>query len=473
MSKPNIFVYMIDTQRSANMSCHGYRRETTPNIDRIAADGCLFENHFTNSMWSLPSQASFFNGKYLCGHGCGDQYQFMEDDFPTVSEALNSVGYLTAAIQPNPWVQQDSGNLGRGFTEWLNPRDLDEVPPYTKEEAGESFTQAWKNVGLIEKWLEDHESDDRPWLLFALSGEPHMKYWAPEPWRSEFLMPGVSVEEAEVIPQLQFSGTAGEVVLTPEQWAIVRSLRDGATASVDHAIGEIYRNFERRGLLDNTLFIVTSDHGDSHGEHGFHTGHCQVALYDTTLWVPLVMRLPGLFEGGQRVKHLVQTVDFMPTALELAGVEDEDIWSHMHGKSLTQALGEQPIREFALAELQKPLEPFHWVKREHPRVDIRQWNRHLKSARTHEWKYIWASDSRDELYHVAEDPDEQQNLINEQPAVAAELYEKMENLLLSLDRRDYGDCLKLTGHVTVDPDVAARLEAWGLYRRVLGAERKE
>ena len=187
----------------------------------------------------------------------------------------------------------------------------------------------------------------------------------------------------------------------------------------------------------------------------------------------ITARRQGLFEGGQRVKHLVQTVDFMPTALELAGVEDEDIWSHMHGKSLTRALGDEPVREFALAELQKPLEPFHWVKREHPHVDIRQWNRHLKSARTHEWKYIWASDGRDELYHVAEDPDEQKNLIAERPEVAADLYEKMEDLLLSLDRRDYGDCLKLTGHVTVDPDVAARLEAWGLYRRVIGANRKE
>ncbi len=97
----------------------------------------------------------------------------------------------------------------------------------------------------------------------------------------------------------------------------------------------------------------------------------------------------------------------------------------------------------------------------------------MKSARTHEWKYIWASDGRDELYHVAEDPDEQKNVIHEYPQVAAELYQKMEDLLLSLDRRDYGDCLKLTGHVTVDPEVAARLEAWGLYRRVIGGNARE
>ncbi|HUS81319.1 MAG TPA: sulfatase, partial [Armatimonadota bacterium] len=281
MKRPNIFIYMMDTQRSANMSCYGYRRQTSPSIDAIAADGCLFENHFTNSMWSLPSQASLFTGKYLCGHGCGDQYQFMEDDFPTLAEALSGAGYLTGAIQPNPWVQQDSGNVGRGFTEWINPRDAEAVPPYTPEEADGSFVPAWKNVGLIEKWLDDHAGDDRPWLLFALSSEPHMKYAPPEPWLSEFLEPGISPEDALAIPQSQFSGTAGEIVLTADQWAVVRSLRDGATASVDHAIGEIYRNFAGRGLLDNTLFVVTSDHGDSQGEHGFHTAHCQTALWDT------------------------------------------------------------------------------------------------------------------------------------------------------------------------------------------------
>ena len=94
------------------------------------------------------------------------------------------MGYLTAAIQPNPWVQQDSGNLGRGFTEWLNPRDLDEVPPYTKEEAGESFTQAWKNVGLIEKWLEESNEIEGDWETIGRKVEEKIKRelnkWADE-----------------------------------------------------------------------------------------------------------------------------------------------------------------------------------------------------------------------------------------------------------------------------------------------------
>jgi len=473
VKRPNFFIFMLDTQRHVNMSCYGYHRPTTPNIDRIGAEGVVFENHFTNSVWSLPSQTSLFTGKYLSGHGCGVCYQFLEDGIPTLAEALNDTGYLTAAINPNPWVQQDSGNCGRGFQEYLNPRKMEDVPPYTKKEAGESYGPSWKLVGLVEKWLDDHKDDKRPWLLFVLTAEPHMKYWAPQPFRKRFLLPGVDDEYAGKIPQNQFSGTAGEVVLSEKEWEIVRSLRDGATACVDDRIGRIYDNMRKRGILDDTVFIVTSDHGDTQGEHGFHTAHCQTAIWDTLLHTPLVIRYPDGFPGGVRVEHIVQTVDVMPTLLEMAGVTDENVWNEMHGKSLLQTVKGKPIREFAVAETQKPLEPFHWIMREHPGYDIRVFNRHLKCARTLEWKYIWASDGQDHLYHVAVDPDEQKNLIREKKEIADELRLKLENFLLSIDRRDFGDCLKLTGHVKVDPDIARRLQAWGLYRRIIGAPRQE
>ncbi|MGD8239781.1 MAG: sulfatase-like hydrolase/transferase [Armatimonadota bacterium] len=288
-----------------------------------------------------------------------------------------------------------------------------------------------------------------------------------------FLLEGVEDDLAKRIPQQQFSGTAGEVTLTQRQWEIVRSLRDGETACVDERIGMIYDNMARRGILDDTAFIVTADHGDTQGEHGFHTAHCQTAIWDTMLHTPLVIRYPHGFGGGRRILDLVQTVDVMPTILAMAGVGDEAVWREMQGYSLTDVATGPAVREFAVAETQKPLEPFHWILNEHPNVDIRVFNRHLKAARTHEWKYIWSSDANDELYHVATDRDEQKNVVAEHRDVAEELRVKLEEFLLSMDRRDYGDCLKLTGHVTVDPDIAARLEAWGLYRRIIGASRKE
>jgi hypothetical protein len=129
-----------------------------------------------------------------------------------------------------------------------------------------------------------------------------------------------------------------------------------------------------------------------------------------------------------------------------------------------------------MSEVFTALEPMHLIMARHPEPDAfdpRVFNRFLKSARTLEWKYIWASDGRDELYRVTDDPDEQKNVIALYPQVAKDLFKKMEAYLLTLEQRDFGDQLKHTGHVRVDPDIEKRLAAWGLYRRILPAPKKQ
>lgn len=473
MKRPNIFIYMIDTARQRNMSCYGYHRPTTPQISRIAHEGAIFDNHFTAACWSLPSQASFMTGKHVCGHGCGDRYQFLEPGIPTLAEVLNRQGYHTAAIQPNPWVQQDEGNVMRGFTEFHNARGWDPVPPYTPVEGESDTGMCWKMVGWVEDWFEKNANREEPWLLFVLTGETHMKCWPPRKYREQFLPPGFPDDKAEAVPQNQFGGTAGMVTMTAPDWEIARCLRDGEMAYVDNAIGAIFDNMRKRGILDDTVFIVTSDHGDSHGEHGFHTGHCQTAIWDTMLHTPLVIRYPGRVPPETRVKHLASNIDVMPTILELAGIDDSEANEHMHGASLLRTISDEPVHDFVMAEVQKALEPMHWIPRDYPGFDYRIFNRHIKAARSLEWKYIWTSDARDELYNVAVDPDEQKNVIREQPQIAEGLRVKMENLLLSLDHRDFGDRLKHTGHVKVDPEMERRLTAWGIYREVIGAPEKQ
>jgi len=482
MKRPNIFVYMIDTARSDNMSCYGYHRPTTPQISRIAEEGAIFDNHFVVGPWSLPSQVSFMTGKHTCGHGCDTAYQFLEPGIPTLAEVLNRHGYYTAAIQSNPWVQQDEGDCMRGFTDftrpgaWSGKGGLPPVPPYVPVE-GESDTGiCWKMVGWVEDWLNRNAQREEPWMLFVLTGETHMKCWPPLKYRKQFLPEGFPDDKAKAVPQSQFLGTAGVVTMTAADWEIVRCLRDGAMAYVDNAIGEILNNMRKRGILDDTIFIVTSDHGDTHGEHGHHTAHCQTALWDTMLHTPLIMRYPARIPAATRVPHLAANVDVMPTLLELCGIDDEEAKRHIQGHSLLKAIDGQPVRDFVMAEVAKALEPMHLTWREHPnrdQFDYRIYNRFLKAARTLEWKYIWTSDMRDELYHVATDAAEQTNVIAQHPDVARDLKLKMENLLLSLDHRDYGDRLKHTGHVKVDPEIERRLKAWGILREVIGAPVKQ
>ncbi len=488
---PNIFIYMIDTARQSNMSCYGYHRPTTPNASRIAEEGAIFDNHFVNSCWSLPSQASFFTGKYLSSHGCGDQYQFLEPGIPTLAEILKRHGYFTAAIQANPWVQQDEGNVMRGFEYFERPRYVNFKPgagdmhlpsnpefnipsrkPYVtiKDETDEGA--CWHMVGWIEDWLNKHGGKE-PWCLFVLTGETHMPLWPPKRYREQFLPPGYPEEKARAIPQHQFLGTAGHYTFTAAQWEIVRCLRDASMAYYDCALGEMFDNFRKRGILDDTVFVTTSDHGDTHGEHEFHTAHCQTELWDTMLHTPLIMRYPERIPAGSRVEHLAQCIDVMPTLLELAGIDDEEANQHMQGKSLLKAIDGEPIHEFIMAEQQKALEPMHLTAKWIPGFDYRVYNRHKKSARTLEWKYIWTCDALDSLYRITDDPDEQKNVIEENPAVAEELRVKMEDLLLSIDQRDFGDRLKHTGHVQVDPEIEKRLKAWGICRDIIGSPEKE
>jgi len=204
-----------------------------------------------------------------------------------------------------------------------------------------------------------------------------------------------------------------------------------------------------------------------------------MAIWDTMLHTPLIVRGPS-FPKGKRVRHLVQTVDIFPTILELAEIEEESAKSNqrlrlmvkkeMQGKSLLSALGDEPIREFAMAEVQKPLEPFAIMKERCPDFDPRVINRQWKCARTLEYKYCWASDLCDELYNIQVDPDEQKNIIGEKPEIASELRKKLEDFLLSIEQRDYGDYLN-TNHLKIDKDVLARLKAWGLIRDIIGAKR--
>jgi arylsulfatase A-like enzyme len=358
----------------------------------------------------------------------------MEDDFPTLAEVLNDHGYITAGFSNNGWVETEKTRVARGFAEYTLARLAKPIEPFLPEtDPDKQDKGSWVTVGLVREWLDRHAEADAPFLLFINCVEPHMRYWPPQSFRSQFLLEGVDQEYARQIPQLQFQGTTGQVVLSPEDWEIVKSLRDGETACLDHRIGLILTYMRQKGILDSTVVFILGDHGDSTGEHGTHTGHCQTGIWDTVLHTPLVVRGPS-FPRGQRVQHLVQTTDILPTILPIAGIDDPAVRQEIQGTSLLAALGDEPPREFAVAEVQKPLEPLAFMRQVDPKFDSRIYNRLYKCARTREYKYVWASDGRDELYDIAKDKDEQQNIIKRRPEIALELRSKLRDFLVRLDR---------------------------------------
>ncbi|RLE99139.1 MAG: hypothetical protein DRJ57_02755 [Thermoprotei archaeon] len=153
-----------------------------------------------------------------------------------------------------------------------------------------------------------------------------------------------------------------------------KALYDGCTATVDDRIGKLYSYLRERGLADDTLIIITSDHGDVQGEHEPHVEH-HLCAYEELVRVPLIMRYPAVIPRNVRIKWLSQTLDILPTILDLLGVREKEFWSSLQGYSLMPSLiNDTPVREFALIEYHVSVQQMFHVWRRHPEYDIRWLN---------------------------------------------------------------------------------------------------
>ncbi|OPZ13534.1 MAG: Choline-sulfatase [candidate division BRC1 bacterium ADurb.BinA364] len=420
-SKPlNVVLIVIDTLRAKKLSCYGHSRPTSPNIDRLAREGVLFENHFATGCWTLPSHASMFTGMYPFSHRADIEHPYLDTAYPTWAEIATALKCRAAAFNPNNWIRVSQADRGFGlYDECRKP------PGYR---AGTRFT-----AERFAQWLATYRGDEAPFFAFLNFGDPHLRCWPLEENRRRFLLEGATEEEAAAIDQKPTRSTAGLARLTERQWAILESLNDGCVADADERVGFVRQTLEAEGLLDDTLLIVTSDHGDIYHEHPPQMAHT-MNVYDCCIHVPLVVRLPGVFEGGKRVVSLTQNTDYLPTWLGLAGVELEGALASIQGKSLIDAL-EGETRAFAFAEDPCPWNELERFERMPGARDLRRFHRLLRTARTHEWKYIYSSNGADELYRIAEDKDEQTNRIDERPDVARQLFEAMDSWLAEMPTR--------------------------------------
>lgn len=474
--RPNVVIFMMDTQGSRNMSCYGYRLKTSPNIDRIAEEGALFLNHFVTSPWTLPSHASLFTGRYESGHGAGAQHESLEPGLPQMGEIFTRNGYRTLALCNNTWAYESGPNAcyspGSGFEEHIryNQADYKAVDPYIPS-SDPNFQDkgSLKAIGLAKKWIDDNKvGRETPFLMFINCLEPHDPYRPPEPFRSQFLCG----REYENPPEKwQAYATAGVVCPTFDDWAYQRMLYDASTATLDDRIGKLTQELKDRGLYDDTIFIVTGDHGDVIGEQVRYAYHSQNGVWDYTCKTPLVIRYPKAFKPGTRCDEMVQINDLFPTLMELCGIEDAEASASIQGESLLRAI-EGPTREFALLEAQRSAHPMRRAWCESPAeeaedLDVRFANVSYKAARTKRYKYIWVSNGNDMLFDIVKDPDERWNIIHMYPEIAKQLRKKMEVKLMSIEQRYFPDMFKPNKDITIhNPYGIRRLCAWGLYQPV-------
>ncbi len=309
---PNVIVYLVDTLRADHLGLHGHRNATSPAIDALGAEGAVFDRCRSAAAWTRPSVASLVTSLPPPAHGVTDHGLAASDGVVTLAEQLRRAGYLTAAFctSSHPGI---SSNLQQGYDVFLEPPAITKDPGLVEEGRDKDFTK--KNSVYLNRAVIPRLDAlrDRPFFLYIHSMDPHAPYEPPPPYDTMF----ATGYQGPIGGGFEGPGSF-ENASTPEELAHVRALYDGDIRGNDDHIGELIAALKERGLLDRTLVVITSDHGEEFREHGrFEHGQ---SLHNELLHVPLAMRLPGVVPSGKRVAAPVSGLDVMPTILEIAGL---------------------------------------------------------------------------------------------------------------------------------------------------------
>jgi len=408
----NVLLIVCDTLRADHLGCYGYFRDTSPNIDATAKEGILFEDFYNAGCPTGPGFTSIITGLHTIHHKF---YQFMiqnirqvDDAIFTMAETMRAIGYTTAAFDNLVTQPARAKHFARGYEFYIN------CGPYAFE-SPRCLKAEQLNRRLI-PWIENYS--DEQFFLFVHYWDPHLPYNQPEEYRNLFCHEPGSVSDLDIreapagYQYVPGWGTVGQIVKEEKKWrgriadnsVLSIDLYDGEIAYMDKAIGEVLETLEDKGVIDETLVIITSDHGEQLGQHYGIWGHD--GLHDADVHIPFIMRFPKKVPKGLRVKGFCQQIDLLPTILDLIGYETSIL--EIDGTSAMPLLKGEPIRERIFME--------------HSNAQ--------RAVGTVEWKLLddeWTNRPRRELelYNVKEDPMEVVNLAQTKEEKARELRETL------------------------------------------------
>ncbi|HUU33839.1 MAG TPA: sulfatase, partial [Vicinamibacterales bacterium] len=328
---PNLVFITLDTVRAANLSLYGYRRATTPNLVTLAARGMTFDAAFSTAPWTLPSHATMFTGRWP--HELSVDYDApLDGAFPTLAEVLGARGYATAGFVANLGYVGAGSGLGRGFQHFEDyPRSPGQIA--SSSTIVRAVADNFRVRRLIENdehlnrvdtadlnrralaWLDGH--GDAPFMLFLNYFDAHEPYLPPPPFDRQF-GPGRAHGKYSPLHHWLWNPAVGHGNMGDEERREELDAYDGALAALDAQLGALMTALDARGLIEQTVIVVTSDHGEEFGEHGVYDhGY---SLYQLSLHVPLVIVAPGRVAAGGRVPAPVTLRDLAATVGDLLGV---------------------------------------------------------------------------------------------------------------------------------------------------------
>ncbi len=388
----NVLLVTLDTLRADRLGTYGYRQGDTPRLDRVARNGIRFDQAVSPMPMTLPSHTSLMTALEPYQHGVRDNADFeLAPDLFMLAESFQEAGYETGAFVA-AYVLHSRWGLDRGF-DLYNDEGVHGI-----DDLGSGAALERRGDEVVEAalpWLrQEREAPFFGWVHFY---DPHAPYDAPDPWGARF---------------------AAEPY-------------DGEVAFTDSVVGNLLDEMGSAGLLENTIVVITADHGEDLQDHG-ELGH-GLFVYDTTVRIPLLLRLPDLAAAGTVVSEQVRLLDVGPTLLELTGLPLPD---SVNGRSMASFIVGVGDARPAYSETMFPRWHLGWQE--------------LYALRDGGYKYILAP--RPELYDLRADPGETNDLAAAMPELADEMRERIEALGADVDD---------STRTEITDDAARRLRALG------------
>jgi arylsulfatase A-like enzyme len=397
---PNVLLIVLDTVRAKSLSLYGYNRGTTPQLEQLAKAGVVFERALSTSSWTLPAHATMFTGRYP-RELSADWLTPLDGTYPTLAEVFGSHGYVTAGFVANLLYCTYETGLARGFVHYEDyPVSLGMIVRSSwlaRTMAEGILNMIGSRRELVRKTAEDVNEDfldwlsqnhGRPFFAFLNYMDAHAPYLPPKPFDIMFgpqrARPDVSVRRTWSAQEIQ----------------VEQDAYDGSIAYLDHQLGLLFGELQKRGLLGNTLVVITSDHGEQFGEHGlFDHGN---SLYRPLLHVPLVISFPSRLPASERVREPVTLRDLPATISDIIKLPGGP---RFPGKSLARYWEK-------VSDVNQPATPL--LSAVSKAINMPDWLPVMKGDMTsliaNGFHYIRNGDGREELYDFDKDPAEKNDL---------------------------------------------------------------
>ncbi len=426
---PNVLLILIDALRPDRLGLYGYERDTSPHLDALASESWVFTEAVAVAPWTKPSVASLFTSLYPTSHGIGTGGWIRSDgagsasadvlhpELQTLAEILADGGYETVAFGKNPHLIPRFG-FQQGFGR------------YELDLSGENWLSSMDVLPRFWRWLDESPDGFFAYLHFV---DVHFPYLPPEPYARRWAgsPPELDYNTVEFMNWAQKRERDGPLELAQDVARHMSDSYDEEIRFLDDQIGTLLADLQERGLYEEMLVIVMSDHGEEFLEHG-EIAHA-TSLYDVLLRIPLIVKFPcpGPYCGHRVVERQVEILDLMPTVLELVGLHPP---SGIQGRSLLRPPGpdDRLVAVGAYGE--------------------------FVSLRTAGFKYIASTgDDTQELYDLRADPGETHNLVSERPSVAASFQSRLQAWRDALP----DTASRRPATVTIDEQTRKALEALG------------